>query len=70
MKNKSATLLPRCGLCIALMFLCCMVTVAQASVKYAADMPAYVRNVKSLERWVGTNLNTPKPETDALLCLE
>jgi len=52
------------------MFLCCMVTVAQASVKYAADMPAYVRNVKSLERWVGTNLNTPKPETDALLCLE
>jgi hypothetical protein len=39
-------------------------------VKYAADMPRYVRNVKSLERWVWANLNTPKPENDELVVLQ
>jgi hypothetical protein len=163
MKNKSATLLTRCSLCIAIMCLCCMATVAQKSrmdkvrelydsikayhlespeavlagaivetgwlnckdcsldmnnffgfrstnnyimfantsqclcymkkwqdafflpwkakhpggsyydflcyIKYAADMPGYVRNVKSLERWVWANLNTPQTATDDLVCL-
>jgi hypothetical protein len=39
-------------------------------VKYAADMPGYVRNVKSLEHWVWNNLNMQKPEPSELVFLQ